>query len=203
MKTVTVNGVARKGLGKKGAAGVRREERIPCVLYGGDEVIHFSTTLGDLRGLIYTPDFKMAEVVVDGKKHKAILKDVQFNPVNDTVAHADFLRLIDGHPIKVDLPIRFSGVSPGVKSGGKLIQQLRKARVKTKPEYLVDKLSVDISGLELGQSLRIRDLKVKEGMEILMSPNVPVAMVDIPRALRGTEPEPGAEAKPAESAPTA
>lgn len=164
-------------------------------------MIHFSTTLGDLRGLVYTPDFKTAEVTIDGKKHKAIVKQVQFNPVNDTIAHVDFLRLIDGHPIKVELPIRFSGVSPGVKNGGKLIQQLRKVLVKTMPELLVDQMLVDISEVELGQSLRIRDVKVKEGIEILMSPNVPVAIVDIPRALRGTEPEPGAEAKPVEPTP--
>lgn len=185
MKTVAINGTVRPDLGKKGAADVRRQGLIPCVLYGGKEVIHFSTTLADLRGLVYTPDFKTAEVAVEGKKYTAILKDVQFNPVTDTIVHADFLRLVEGHSIKVELPLRFTGVSPGVKGGGKLIQQLRRVLVKTKPETLVDELLVDISSLDMGQSLRIRDIQVLEGVEILMSPSVPVAMIEIPRALRG------------------
>lgn len=184
MKTVAINGTARTGLGKKAAGEIRRAELIPCVLYGGDEVVHFSTTLADLRSLVYTPEFKIAEVSVGGKKYSAIIKEVQFNPVNDSVVHADFLRLIDGHPIKVELPVRFIGVSPGVKNGGKLIPQLRRVLVKTKPEQLVDELKVDISGLDLGQSIRIRDIKLESGIEILMSPSVPVAMIEIPRALR-------------------
>ncbi|MBK6902104.1 MAG: 50S ribosomal protein L25 [Saprospirales bacterium] len=192
MKTVAINGTIRTELGKKAAGAIRRSEMVPCVLYGGDEVVHFTTTLGDLRTLVYTPEFKTAEITVDGKKYSAILKEVQFYPVTDAVVHVDFLRLIEGHPIKVQLPIRFVGVSPGVKSGGKLIPQLRKVLVKTKPEQLVDELLVDISAMELGQSIRIRDIKVEKGIEILMSPSVPVAMIEIPRALRsaapGTEP---------------
>ncbi|MBK7409378.1 MAG: 50S ribosomal protein L25 [Saprospirales bacterium] len=197
MKTVAINGTLREELGKKGAGSVRREERVPCVMYGGDKVIHFSTTIGDLRHLVYTPDFKTAEVTVDGKSYRAILKDVQFHPVTDSVIHADFLQLIDGHPIKVELPVRFKGVSPGVKSGGKLLAQLRRVLVKTTPEKLVEELLVDISKLGLGQSIRIRDIKALDGLEVLMSPSVPVAMVEIPRALRsvtlGEEEEGGEE----------
>ena len=187
MKTVAVNGTLREELGKKGASSVRREERIPCVVYGGGDVVHFSTTYADLRYLVYTSEFKTAEVNVDGKSYRAILKDVQFHPVTDEIVHADFLRLIDGTTIKVELPIHFKGVSPGIKSGGKLQQLLRRISVKTTPEHLVEELEVDISSLELGQSIRIRDVDVTEGIDILMSPSVPVAMVEVPRALRSAE----------------
>ncbi|MCB9285546.1 MAG: 50S ribosomal protein L25 [Lewinellaceae bacterium] len=184
MKTVAVKGTLRTEIGKKGAASVRREELIPCVLYGGDEVVHFSATMGDLRHLVYAPDFKTAEVMVDGKSYRAILKEVQFHPVTDTVMHADFLRLIDGHPVKVELPVRFKGQSPGVKAGGKLLQLLRRVLVKATPENLMEELTVDVSKVQLGQSLRIRDIQLEKGIEILMSPSVPVVMVEIPRALR-------------------
>ena len=184
MKTVAVNGTLRTELGKKGAGSVRRGELVPCVMYGGEEVIHFSATLGDLRHLVYTPDFKTAEVKVEGKSYRAILKEVQFHPVTDAVVHADFLRLIDGHPIKVELPVRFVGVAPGVKAGGKLLQLLRRVLVKATPENLIEELQVDVSKVQLGQSLRIRDIQLEKGIEILMSPSVPVVMIEIPRALR-------------------
>jgi large subunit ribosomal protein L25 len=184
MKTVAINGISRSDLGKKGAGSVRREGQIPCVMYGAGEVVHFSAVIGDLRHLIYTPDFKLAEVEVEGKKYRAILKDVQYHPVTDSVMHVDFLRLTDGTPIKVDLPVRFAGASPGVKAGGKLIKLLRRVSVKTTPEKLIDELQVDIAGLDLGQSLRIRDIRTEDGVEILMSPSIPVAMIEIPRALR-------------------
>jgi large subunit ribosomal protein L25 len=184
MKTVVVNGEARTDFGKKGAGDVRRAGRIPCVMYGSDEVVHFSSTFIELKNLIYSPDFKLAEVTVDGKKYRAILKDVQFHPVTDSPVHVDFQHLVDGNPLKVELPVRFKGVSPGVKAGGKLMQLVRRIKVKTMPEKLVDELYVDITGLELGQSIRIRDIDVEDGIEVLMSPGVPVAMIEIPRALR-------------------
>ena len=187
MKTVAINGTLREELGKKGAGSVRREERIPCVLYGGEEVVHFSTTFGDLRSLVYTPEFKTAEVKVDGKSYRAILKEVQFHPVTDAIVHADFLELVKGNSIKVELPVHFKGVSPGVKSGGILQQLLRRVLVKTTPEHLVSELEVDISSLELGHSIRIRDVEIGEGVELLMSSSTPVAIVDVPRALRSEE----------------
>lgn len=184
MKTVAVNGKSRSELGKKGAGSIRREGLIPCVMYGAGEVIHFSALIGDLRHLIYTPDFKLAEVEVEGKKYRAILKEAQYHPVTDNVMHVDFLRLSEGTPIKVDLPVRFAGASPGVKAGGKLIKLIRRVSVKTTPEKLIDELQIDISNLDLGQSLRIRDIQTEDGVEILMSPSIPVAMIEIPRALR-------------------
>ncbi len=187
MQVIEIKGQIRNDLGKKGAREARKQEMIPCVMYGAKEVVHFTTTPSVVKDLVYTPDFKVAEVEVEGKKFKCILKDKQFHPVTDAIQHLDFLMLIEGHPIKVDVPIRFKGVSPGVKSGGKLVQKLRTAKIKALPEKLVDEVTVDISKLEMGQSIRVREIEPGEGIEILNSPGVPIATIEIPRALRSAQ----------------
>ncbi|NUQ23755.1 MAG: 50S ribosomal protein L25 [Saprospiraceae bacterium] len=184
MEVVAIKGQGRSGLGKKATKAVRNDGRIPCVIYGGGDAIHFTTTGSEVKNLVYSGDFKLAEIDVDGKPHKCILKDIQFHPVNDKILHIDFLRLVDGHPVKVEVPLRFKGVSAGVKAGGKLLQTVRKVKIKTTPEHLVDELSVDITHLEMGQSIRIRDIKPATGIEIINSPGIPIATIEIPRALR-------------------
>ena len=184
MQTVAIKGEARTELGKKNTKAVRTEGKIPCVLYGKDEVSHFSTSINDVKHIIYTPEFKVAEIDLNGNKYRCILKDVQFHPVSEKVLHIDFLKLTEGHPVKVEVPIKFTGTSPGVKSGGKLIQQVRRIKIKTIPEKLVDEVTLDISSLELGQSIRVRDIETVDGIEIMNSPGIPVALVEIPRALR-------------------
>lgn len=184
MTSVEIQGNKRTVLGKKGSKLDRAAGNIPAVLYGGNEVIHFSVKPSNVKSMIYTADFKIANLEIDGKKYKAILKSLQQNPITDEVTHIDFLRIIEGTPIKVDLPVRFKGASPGVKVGGKLIQQLRKVKVKTLPEYLVDELNADISKLELGQSLRIKDIMLPEGVMVMSNPATPIALIEIPRALK-------------------
>ncbi|MCZ2101863.1 MAG: 50S ribosomal protein L25 [Chitinophagales bacterium] len=184
MTSIEIQGTKRSNLGKKGSQTDRKNGLIPAVLYGGKDVIHFTVTPSGVKKIIYTPDFKLANIEIDGKKHNAILKSFQLDPITDEVTHIDFLRIIDGTPIKVELPLRFKGTSPGVKVGGKLIQQLRKIRIKTLPENLVDELKADISKLELGQSLRIKDVIVPQGIEIIGNPATPVALIEIPRALK-------------------
>ncbi len=195
MQVITIKGESRNELGKKGANSTRKQGLIPCVMYGLNEVIHFSTTPNEVRHLVYSPDFKIAQVEVDGKNFKCILKDKQFNPVTDSIMHLDFLMLVEGRPVKVEVPVRFKGTSPGVKSGGKLLQKVRKVKIKATPEQLVDELMVDISHLELGQSIRIRDVKAGEGVEVLNSPGTPIATVEIPRALRSAQQAAAAEEK--------
>jgi large subunit ribosomal protein L25 len=187
MQTVTVNGTPREATGKTSSKEARREGLIPCVMYGGDDNVHFTTTLKDVKTLIYTPDFKIAEVNVNGESHRCILKDVQYHPVKDTVRHIDFLKLVEGRAIKINLPVKFIGSSPGVKVGGKLIQNLRKIKVKTTPEKMIDSMTLDISGVQLGHAIRVRDLQVEEGIEVLNPGGTPVASVEIPRALRSAE----------------
>ncbi|MEN0003090.1 MAG: 50S ribosomal protein L25 [Bacteroidota bacterium] len=184
MEIVAVKGEPRKGFGGTASKEVRSQGLIPCVLYGFDEVVHFSTDVKTVKPLIYTPDFKIAEVEIDGKTYKTILKDVQFHPVTDEIVHIDFLKLIDGHPVKYEVPVKFVGSSPGIKLGGKLLQNIRRVKIKATPETMVDILTLDISNLEMGQSIRIRDIEAVEGIEIMTPSGTPVATIEIPRALR-------------------
>jgi len=209
MEVMTLQAKPRKGLGKVATKAVRKENLIPCVLYGGDEIQHFTLAPLDLRTLVYSPEFKIVEINLDGTIHKCILKNVQYHPVDERILHIDFLRLIEEHPIKIDVPISFQGLAVGLKSGGKLIKRMRTVTVKTTPEYLIDKIVLDTTSMELGQSSRIKDLVLSEGIEILNNENIPVASIDIPRALRtGTEdtaaaavtPVAGAAATPAAGA---
>lgn len=184
MEIITINGEKRTETGKKSSRKIRREGMVPAVLYGGDEIVHFAVNPNQVKGLIYTPNFRLAEIEVDGTKYKAILKDYQMHPVTDEVTHIDFLRLVDGTPIKVDVPIRFKGVAPGVKSGGKLQRNVRRVRIKTTPEHLVGELLVDVSSLQMGQSIRVRDIDPSDNIQIMTNPSVPVGQVVVPRAMR-------------------
>lgn len=197
MQTVAFNGQARTALGKKGTKEARQNGLIPCVMYGGDEVHHFTTTINEVRSLIYTPDFKLADITLDGTSAKCIVKEVQFHPLTDEIIHIDFLRLVDGTTVKVQLPVEFYGDSPGLKVGGKLLQNLRRVKVKTTPEHLVDVLRVDITGLELGQAVRIKDLDVDDNLEVMVDPNTPIAVVEVPRALRSAASAAAKEGEPA------
>ena len=184
MNTFQLSGVARTDTGKKAAKADRAAGRIPCVIYGRQGVTHFTVTHGDVRKLIFSPNFSVVELNVNGTDSRAILKDVQYHPTTEAIEHIDFLMLEDDYAIKANIPLRTKGVSPGVKAGGRLVQSVRTIKVKTKPEQLVDELFVDISGLALGDAIRVRDIEVPEGVKIMTNPAVPVALIEIPRALR-------------------
>jgi large subunit ribosomal protein L25 len=196
MESIKINGGERAGLGKAATKVDRASEAIPCVLYGGSENVQFTTTWSEVRHLIYTADFKIADITAGGKDYRAIVKEVQFHPVNEKILHIDFLLLQPGTPIKVALPLRLIGQSPGVKAGGKLLQSMRKIKVKVLPENLVDHVTLSISKLDLGQSARVRDIIAIDGVEITMSPSIPVVSIEIPRALRAAA---AAEAKAAQA----
>lgn len=184
MQTVAIEGVIRQEVGTKHAKAARREDNVPCVIYGGGEVIHFSADVTAFKSLIYTPDFKVAEIKIGDATMRAILKDAQFHPVSDKLLHVDFLQLVAGRNVKAQVPVNITGVAPGVKQGGKLQQQLRKVSIMATPEALVDHVTVDISKLDLGQSVRVRDIVPVEGVTVLNEPATPVAAIEIPRALR-------------------
>lgn len=186
MEVMRFQAKSRTELGKTSTKAVRKENLVPCVLYGGDDIQHFTLVPLDLRALVYSPEFKVVEIELDGQVHKCILKHVQYHPVTESILHIDFLRLIEDHPIRIEVPIHFEGVAQGLKAGGKLIKKMRKVKVRTTPEYLIDKIVLDTSPMALGQSQRIKDLKEYEGVEVLNNENIPVATIDIPRALRGT-----------------
>jgi large subunit ribosomal protein L25 len=187
MEVVAIKGQARTGKGKSHAKTIRKEGLVPGVMYSSEGNTHFSVEPFDLKPLIYTPAFKLAELELDGNKTKCILKDVQFHPVTDEVLHVDFMVVEPGRTIKVEVPVAYTGVAPGVKTGGKLVKKLRKVKIKAQAENLVDSMTLDISSLQLGQSIRVRDIQPKEGIEIMNASGIPVASVEIPRALKSAE----------------
>ena len=205
MEVLTLSATPRTDLGKTATRAVRNADRIPCVLYGGNEIQHFTLAPLDLRPLVYSPEFKVVEIQLNGTNHRCILKSVQFHPVTDKIMHIDFLRLMENHPVKIEVPIHFDGVAQGLKAGGKLIKRMRKVKVKTTPEHLIDRIVLDTTPMGLGQSQRIKDLQTAEGIEILNNSSIPIATIEIPRALRGAAaeetPAPGkAPAAPAKAA---
>jgi len=207
MQSVKVSGEVRENLGKKSSKITRREGLVPGVLYGAGDPVHFTIKALDVRSLVYTPEFKLAELSVGGKSYKAIVKDYQFHPVTDQLRHIDFLALQPNHLLKVQVPVVFEGDSPGVRGGGKLQVAVRRVKIKTTPENLVDKLVLDISELELGSAIRVRDIDPIEGVEIMNPGGQPIASVEVPRALRSAttaelkEEEEAAAAAAAEDAP--
>ena len=189
MESVADKAEKRNEVRSKGAKAVRAEGKIPAVLYGGESVESISVDFNDIRHAIYTPAFKLVDLEIDGETVQCIVKDVQFHPVTENIVHIDFLRLIPGHPIKVEVPVRFEGQAPGLRAGGKLVEKMRRIRIKTTPENLIDELIVDVSELMLGSSVRVRDAKIGEGIEIMNPGATPVASVEVPRALRSAEAE--------------
>lgn len=187
MQTISFTGEKREVNGDTKA--LRNEGKIPAVLYGAGVLEHFSVTMKEIKKLIFTPDFKIGEVSVGSDKHQCIIKDIQWHPVTDEIRHIDFLTLKAGTKVKIEIPVRFKGASPGVLGGGKLIQSMRRVKVKLDPADIVDELLIDISELELGNSVRVRDIEVSDKIEILANESIPVAGVEVPRALKSAEAE--------------
>ncbi len=203
MKITEIAATVRPTTSSSSAGALRREKKVPGVLYGLNENIHFSVNAVDLRKLIYTADFGLVDLQLDGKTHRCLVKDYQRHPVTDAMQHVDFLALQPGRKVKVDLPVHFVGIAPGVKAGGTVVKKLRKVKVKTTPENLVPEFAVDISGLELGQSVRVRDIETGEGVEVLNPAPMPLATIEIPRALKAAAAEAEAEAEAAAEAAAA
>lgn len=193
MKTIALTGTPRTDLGKKSTKALRNEGLVPCVLYGGEKNLHFSLTPKALRDLIYTNEFRVAELEVEGAKYRAIIKTVQFHPVTDVIQHVDLLELVDGQSVKAEIPIKLVGAAKGVKVGGVLMQKIRKVKVKTTPDKLSSFIEVDVAHLMLGKSIRVREIQVGEGIEIMNSGGIPLASVEVPRALRSSEAKEAAE----------
>jgi len=187
MEIVAIQGHPKSGSGKKESKKVRRTGHVPAVIYksGGGDALSFSINAPDVRPLVFTPKFKLAEITLDGKVHKAFVKDIQFHPVTEDVVHLDFLEMVPGMRFKATVPLRFTGQAPGVKEGGKFIPKLRQINIMTTPENVVDEVSADISTMELGSTIRVKDIFLPEGVEITNNGSIPIASIEIPRALRG------------------
>lgn len=188
MRTVEIIGYKRANLGKSESQKLRNEGQVPCVLYGGSEQVHFYAPAIQFRDVLYTPEACFVKLNIEGKEYDAVLQDAQFHPVSEVILHTDFLQLFDEKEVKMDIPIRIVGSAPGVQNGGKLIIKKPKLGVKALPAHMPDYIDVDVSELKLGKSTKVGALETKD-YEILNSPLVTIASVNIPRALRGKSAE--------------
>lgn len=188
MKTITIEGHLRTESGKKAARQIRSQENVPAVIYGGAKEVNFYASAKAFKPLVYTSEFLIAEVAVDGKKYKCILKDLQFDKVSDLLLHVDLLELVDDKKVVATLPLKLVGSSVGVKAGGKLVSKVKAVKVKALPKDLREFIELDITKLELNANLRIEDIKVAN-MEIMNSPRIPVASVVMTRQLKQEESE--------------
>lgn len=186
MNTITIEGQLRTEFGKKATRQIRSQEAVPAVIYGGAKEINFSAPAKAFKSLVYTPEFMLVEVKVDGNTYKCILKDLQFDKVSDALIHVDFLELVDDKKVIATLPLNFTGTSKGVKDGGKLIIKMKSLKVKTLPKYLKENITVDITSLELNGNIRVEDVKA-DNMEVMNSPRIPVASVVLTRQLKQEE----------------
>ena len=160
MKTVTLSGSPRENVGKQDAADLRRNERIPAVLYGGEKQIHFSISENDAKKLIFTPNVYIVELEIKGEKVKAIVQESQLHPVTDRILHIDFLQILDNKPFKIKIPVRLEGFSRGVQNGGRLRQNFRKLKVLGLEQDMPEAVVIDITSLRIGHKRRVSDLSI-------------------------------------------
>jgi len=186
MKSITIEGHLRTDHGKKAARQIRSQENVPAVIYGGAQEVNFYASAKAFKPLVYTGEFQIAEVTVDGKNYRCILKDLQFDKVSDALIHLDLLELVDDKKVVATLPLKFVGTSVGVKEGGKLVIKIKSLKVKALPKDLVETINVDITNLALNANIRVEDVKAP-GIEIMNSPRIPIASVVMTRQLKQEE----------------
>jgi large subunit ribosomal protein L25 len=196
MESVVINASQRSAQGKSASAQQRRDGMVPCILYSQGENVTFNASPTELKSLLYTPDFKIAEIKLNGTTHRCILKAIQNHPLTDKVIHLDFLKLVKGTPVKVEVPLKLKGIAAGVKSGGKMVQRMRTVMIKADSENIISEVSLDVTALELGQTLRIKDIIAIKGVEILNPGSTPVVGVEVPRALKTDAPAAATAATP-------
>lgn len=194
MKSIAISGSPRENVGKRDAKELRYKGLVPAVLYGGENQYHIAVSAADLRGLVYSPDAQFVELDIAGKKYKAIAQEIQFHPLNEQVVHIDFLQLFDDKVVSMNIPIKLTGVSPGVRAGGKLTQKLRALRVKALPNDMPQVIEVKIGHLEVGKSVRVEEVKI-EKVRILNNADDTIVSVVMSRALRQAEQEAAAAKK--------
>jgi len=160
MKTVSVSGSLREGVGKKDAKRLRRQGFIPCVLYGGKEQFQFFSPVEDFKDIVYTPEACLVSITLESKVYKAKMQDIQFHPVSENILHADFLQVFPDKPVAISVPVKLTGVSPGVLQGGKLHLKMRTLKIRGLEANLPDFVEATISNLEIAQSLKVGDLSL-------------------------------------------
>lgn len=202
MKTVEIIGYRRANLGKAESRKLRDEGHVPCVLYGGDEQIHFYSPMILFRELVYTNDAHFVHLNIEGLEAKAILQEVQFHPVSEIILHADFLRISDDRKIRMSIPTKLIGQAPGVLKGGTLVRKRASLKVYGFPKDMPEHIDVDISHLDFHHAVKVGDMNLP-GLEFLDPKAATIAAVEVPRAAKMAAEEAAAAAAPAEGAAAA
>jgi large subunit ribosomal protein L25 len=197
MKIIEIKGSIRKDLGKKSSGKIRKEGNVPCVMYGGEQNIHFYAHENSFRNLIYTPDAHLVNLDIEGKTHRAFMKDVQFHPVTDRIEHVDFIEVFENKPIVISLPVKITGESVGVKAGGKLRIKKRHLKVKGYAYDIPEFLPIDISDVKINQSVKVGDLSYDK-IELLDQKIITILSVATSRVVQKEEVEGTAPAEAAE-----
>ena len=209
MEKVVFNGTPRTELGKKATRALRKAGNTPCNLYGGTETLNFYAPTSAFRKLIFTPDFRVAEINLDGKTYTAIVKDSQYEPILGGLLHLDFQEMVDNVKVKVAIPLKLKGTPKGITDGGVLEIAFKKLNILALPKDIPSVIEVDVAAMQLGDIKRIKDIVIP-GVTILHAPSNPFAKVQIPRAVKEEVPAaaaaaaaPAAGATPAAAAPAA
>ena len=201
MKSITIKGSKRESVGKVSTKALRNAGKVPCVLYGGDQPIHFSANELAFKNLVYTPSVYTASIELEsGEKFAAILQEIQFHPVTDKILHIDFYQLFDEKPVALNIPVHLEGNSPGVLNGGTMRFPNRRLKIKALPANLPDFLTVDISQLKIGDKVYVKDLlnddysiQHPEGMVVVQVRTARAAIVDEVEEEEGEEGAEGEE----------
>jgi len=183
MKTVEIIGYKRANLGKTSSQRLRDEGLVPCVVYGGNEQIHFHVPMILFRDLVYTNEAHFVHINIEGLELQAILQEVQFHPVSEVILHADFLRISDDRKIKMNIPLRLVGTAPGVAKGGTLVRKRSSLKVYGFPKNMPDHIDIDVSGLDFHHATKVGDIAV-EGLEFLDPKQSTIAAVEVSRAAK-------------------
>ena len=182
MKSISISGSSRTEVGKKATNALRKEGLVPCCIYGVEkEAKSFSVPVEGLRKLVYTPDIHVVDLTIDGTKVKAVMKDIQFHPVKDTILHVDFYQVTEEKPIIMAVPVKLEGLAEGVRAGGKLVQIQRYLKVKAVYTAIPEFLTVDVTSLALGKSIKVGELSF-EGLELATAKESLVCSVKTTRA---------------------
>lgn len=198
MKTVEIIGYNRANLGKSYSQRLREEGNVPCVLYGGGDQVHFYSPMILFRDLVYTNEAHFVHLNIEGEECQAILQDIQFHPINEIILHADFLRISEERKIRMKIPTRLVGQSPGVLKGGTLVRKKDSLNVIAYPKDMPDHIDVDVSTLDFHHAVKVSDVSYP-GIEFKEAKASPIAVVEVPRAAKLAE-ETAAAATPAEGA---
>ena len=186
MQVFELKGELRTDLGKKATKVLREEKKVPCVLYGGKENIHFSVVEKDLSKLVYTPFVYFVKIMIDGNAYEAVMREIQFHPVTDRILHIDFYHIFAEKPVIIEVPVKLKGFAEGVQAGGKLVQVIRKLKVKALPANLPGEVELDVTSLGLGKSIKVKELSF-DNFEVVNAKEVVIAQVKVTRASKSVE----------------